>query len=224
MERQTTRVEDPFGLRGKGVLVTGATSLISVWTARLLLDAGARVAMTDRVPPEAMRQAFEAFAAEARQPELALPDVAALIGPCDIRNRSDAEATAAGRAELVSVDAMVRTAGSELGRIDVLCNIAGGQEPVAAAVLSAEVFRRTVDRILIGTWNVIHACFEHGMREHGGRILTVTADVEQGYPLMPAMGAARNGLASLHRALATEWASLGITTCVIAPGRPTRPA
>ena len=56
------------------------------------------------------------------------------------------------------------------------------------------------------------------MRDHGGRILTVTADVDQGYPLMPGMGAARNGLTSLHRAIATEWAPNGITCCVIAPG------
>jgi NAD(P)-dependent dehydrogenase (short-subunit alcohol dehydrogenase family) len=56
------------------------------------------------------------------------------------------------------------------------------------------------------------------MRDRGGRILTITADVGQGYPMMPAMGAARNALASLHQALSVEWAPLGITCCVIAPG------
>jgi NAD(P)-dependent dehydrogenase (short-subunit alcohol dehydrogenase family) len=56
------------------------------------------------------------------------------------------------------------------------------------------------------------------MRDRGGRILTVTADVAQGYPGMPAMGAARTGLEALHKALSVEWAELGITCCVIAPG------
>lgn len=35
---------------------------------------------------------------------------------------------------------------------------------------------------------------------------------------MPGMGAVRSGLASLHKALAVEWARYGVTTCAIAPG------
>ncbi len=213
-----TTQQDLLGLSDEGVLITGATSLISVWTARMMLDAGARVVMTDRLAPDAMRAAFEAYAARFGEPGLALADGVELVGPVDIRNATPEDAKQAGKAGLLSVQEMVAAARGHLGRIDVLINIAGGQEPVPAAALTADVFRRTVDRILIGTWNVIHQCFEQGMRDHGGRILTVTADVDQGYPMMPAMGAARNGLTSLHRAIATEWAEHGVTCCVIAPG------
>lgn len=207
---------DLFDLRDRAVLITGATSLISVWTARMLLDVGARVAMTDRLDEPRIRQAFASLAEEGGDPALDLSEQVTLIGSVDIRNRLDADLPAG--TDLVSVQGMVRRAVGELGRIDVLMNIAGGQEPVPAAVLTTEVFRRTLDRILLGTWNVIHEVFEQSMRMHGGRILTITADADQGFPGMPAMGAARNGLSSLHRALSVEWAPLGITCCVIAPG------
>ena len=211
-------VDDLFGLGGKGVLITGATSLISVWTARLLLQVGARVFMTDRITDDAIRTAFRALADDGDDPGLDIADRVQLCGSVDLRNRTPAEARAKKGKELVSVSEMVGAAVEHLGAIDVLVNMAGGQEPVPASALSTEVLRRTLDRILVGTWNVIHEVFGQSMRDSGGRILTVTADCEQGYPSMPAMGAARNGLSSLHKALSVEWAPLGITCCVIAPG------
>ncbi len=214
-----TDLDDLFGLKGKGVLVTGASSLISVWTARLLLSVGAEVVMTDRLAAGAVEAAFKSLAEERGDPGLDLGGRVELCGSVDLRNRKSADIPPPKAGKLVCVEQMVSDAKSRLGgSVDVLINIAGGQEPVPAAALSTEVFRRTVDRILIGTWNVIHECFEQSMRDNGGRILTVTADADQGYPGMPAMGAARNGLSSLHRALSVEWAPLGITCCVIAPG------
>ncbi len=214
---EASDTSDLFGLKGKGVLITGASSLISVWTARLLLEVGARVVMTDRLDEDAIRAALGAMAAEQQDAALDLGGRVSLIGSVDVRNRTPAEAQT-NKAGARSVAEMVSGAVEQLGRVDVLVNIAGGQEPVPAAALSSEVFRKTVDRILIGTWNVIHEVFEQSMRARGGRILTVTADADQGYPGMPAMGAARNGLSSLHRALSVEWAPLGVTCCVIAPG------
>lgn len=220
MEETTTNEgqADLFGLAGRGVLITGAGSLISVWTARLLMQCGARVVMTDRLDDEGIRAAFRKLAEDRDDPGHDVSEQVKLIGSVDIRNRTPAEAGRSKRKDLVSVSEMVRRAVEHLGTIDVLINIAGGQEPVPAAMLTSDVFRKTVDRILVGTWNVIHECFLQSMRDHGGRILTVTADTAQGFPLMPAMGAARNGLASLHQALSVEWAPMGITCCVIAPG------
>ncbi len=205
---------DLFGLRGKGVLITGASSLISVWTARLLLEVGARVAVTDRLDDDAIRAAIRAHAEG--EPGLDVSDDVIVLGRVDLRNRKPEEASAKG--DRVAVSTMVGLASDQLGGIDVLINVAGGQEPVPAAALSTELFRRTLDRILLGTWNVIHETFEQGMNRRGGRILTITADVDQGYPMMPGMGAARSALSSMHRALAVEWAPMGITCCVIAPG------
>lgn len=205
---------DLFGLRGKGVLITGASSLISVWTARLLLEVGARVAMTDRLDDDTIRDAIRGHAEE--EPSLDVSDEVIVLGRVDLRNRKPEEADAKG--DRVAVSTMVGLAADQLGGIDVLINVAGGQEPVPAAALSTDLFRRTLDRILLGTWNVIHETFEQGMNQRGGRILTITADVDQGYPMMPGMGAARSALSSMHRALAVEWAPMGITCCVIAPG------
>ncbi len=220
MSTTTTEMthEDLFGLTGKSVLITGASSLISVWTARLLLQVGARVNLTDRLAPDAVRGAIAALAAEAGDEGLDIGGQVTVVGPVDLRNRTAADVAERKGGELVSVHEMVGGIVEEAGGIDVLINIAGGQEPVPAAALSTELLGRTVDRILLGTWNVIHEVFEQAMRDRGGRILTVTADVDQGYPMMPGMGAARAALTSLHKALAVEWAPMGITCCVIAPG------
>ena len=207
---------DLFGLEGKGVLITGATSLISVWIARMMLQVGARVVMTDRFAAGEVGERLRALAADQGDARLDVASSVHLVGSVDLRNRKPGEIK--GRPELVSVAEMVGLAKQHLGSIDVLINIAGGQEPVPAAALSTDMFRRTVDRILLGTWNVIHETFEQSMRSGGGRILTVTADVDQGYPMMPGMGAARSALSSLHRALSVEWAPMDITCCVIAPG------
>ena len=207
---------DLFGLDGKGVLITGASSLISVWTARLLREVGARVIMTDRLYEDAIRASMARYARDLDDPGLDVADGVTLLGRVDLRNRKPADAQHKG--DLMSVAEMVSAARDELGEIDVLINVAGGQEPIPAAALSTELFRRTLDRILLGTWNVIHETFEQAMGRAGGRILTITADVDQGYPMMPGMGAARAALSSMHRALAVEWAPLGITCCVIAPG------
>ncbi len=210
-------VEDLFGLKGKGVLVTGASSLISVWIGRLLQRVGANVVLTDRLDEVAIRETFRALADEAGDEGLVLGGGVRLIGRTDLRNRAPEDVQQSGK-PLRSVREMVADAADRLGGIDVLVNVAGGQEPLPAAALSTEAFRRTTDRILLGTWNVIHEVFEQSMRDRGGRILTITADVDQGYPMMPGMGAARAALSSLHRALAVEWAPMGITCCVIAPG------
>jgi citronellol/citronellal dehydrogenase len=207
---------DLFGLGGKGVLITGATSLISVWIARMMTQVGANVVMTDRYAAGKIGDRIRALAVDQADAGLDVTGSVHLVGSVDLRNRKPGEIE--DRPELVSVSEMVGLARQHLGTVDVLVNIAGGQEPVPAAALSTEMFRRTVDRILLGTWNVIHETFEQSMRSNGGRILTVTADVDQGYPMMPGMGAARAALSSLHRALSVEWVSMGITCCVIAPG------
>lgn len=209
---------DLFGLEGKSVLLTGASSLISVWTARLLLQVGARVAMTDRIGDEAIRSAIQMLSRTEEDEALDVSDRVHILGSVDIRNRDEADVRARNKPHLRSVNAMVKEAVGHFGTIDVLINVAGGQEPVPAIALSTKILSRTVDRILLGTWNVIHEVFQQSMQKNGGRILTVTADVGQGYPMMPAMGAARNALSSLHQALSVEWAPFDVTCCVVAPG------
>lgn len=207
-----------FGLEGRHVLVTGGSSVISAWIARISLLAGARVTLTDRTSADALRAAHAAHAAAAGDPGLAVADRCGLVGGVDVRNRTPEDAASSAGGSLLSVREMVQQSMALNGPVAVLVNVAGGQEPVPAAALDTAVFRRTLDRILLGTWNVIHEVFLQCMREHGGRVLSITADIEQGFPTMPGMGAARAGLESLHKAIAVEWAAAGVTSCVVAPG------
>jgi NAD(P)-dependent dehydrogenase (short-subunit alcohol dehydrogenase family) len=56
------------------------------------------------------------------------------------------------------------------------------------------------------------------MRDHGGVIVNIIADMWRGFPGMAHTGAARAGVDNLTKTLAVEWAPNGIRVNAIAPG------
>lgn len=210
-------IKSLFGLENKVVLITGASSIISVWIARMMNELGAILYMTDRFDLPTIQKNIESLAEHYAEPNLNIIDKVTFIPNVDQRNRTK-ESIKSEKKEIQSVAEMVKQVIEKEGKIDVLINIAGGQETVPADYLTDDIFQKTIDRILIGTWNVIYESFTQSMKQHGGRILTVLADVDQGYPMMPGMGAARNGLMSLHRSCSVEWARYKVTLATISPG------
>ena len=138
-----------------------------------------------------------------------------------------AEITAAGgRAEAVilnireedEVDRVVAELVQRHGRLDHLVNNAGGQFASPAAVIKPKGWRAVVDTNLNGTWFVTQACFKHSFAKRGGAVVSIVADMWNGFPGMAHTGAARAAVVNLTMTLAVEWAAAGVRVNAVAPG------
>ena len=118
----------------------------------------------------------------------------------------------------VSVDTTIAAIAAEFGRIDLLVNNAGGQFAAPAALIKPKGWKAVIETNLNGTWFVTQAVFQHGMRKHGGSIVSIVADMWNGFPGMAHTGAARAAVVNLTQTLAIEWAAAGVRLNCVAPG------
>ncbi len=117
------------------------------------------------------------------------------------------------------VDQAVAKAVAEFGRIDILINGAAGNFLCPAEGLSSNAFGTVLDIDTKGTWNVSRAVYHAWMKEHGGRILNISATLHYGgTPLQLHVAAAKAGVDALTKNLAVEWGPKGIRVNAIAPG------
>lgn len=179
----------------KAVLVTGAGSGIGRASAVRLAEEGASLFLTD-----VNIEGLEETARHTRQ-------IGAKTGTmrCDV---SDESATKA------SVDACVR----ELGRIDVLCNIAGMQ----LWAKSHEVTRADWDRVLAvnltGTFLMCRDAIPHLLETQGAIVNMASTAGLAGLPWSPHYCASKGGVLALTRALAVEYGRQGLRVNAICPG------
>jgi citronellol/citronellal dehydrogenase len=117
-----------------------------------------------------------------------------------------------------AVDAAVAQIVAERGRLDGVVNNAGGQFVAPAEKISPNGWRTVVDLILNGTFLVSRAAYTHWMKDHGGSIVQMLADIWTGYPGMAHMAAARAGLENLACSLSIEWARSDVRVNCVAPG------
>ena len=117
------------------------------------------------------------------------------------------------------IDAMVRTALDEYGRVDVLVNNAGIVRDQLALRMSAADWDAVVATNLTAAFNCARAVLRPMIRQRGGRIINVGSVVgRMGNPGQANYAASKAGLEGFSRALAREVASRGITVNVVAPG------
>lgn len=180
---------------GQVALVTGGGTGIGRCTAHELAALGATVVVCGRRPEPLDATVAEITAAGGR----------AAAVPLDIRQTEDVTA---------ALQQVVR----DHGRLDILVNNAGGQFPAAAQDLSPNGWRSVVDLNLNGTFLVSRAAFHAWMGDHGGVIVSVVADMWNGFPGMAHTGASRAGVVNLTCTLAVEWAPYGIRVNAVAPG------
>ena len=121
--------------------------------------------------------------------------------------------------EPASVAALFDRVWGEHGRLDMLINSAGGQFPSPAIDISPNGWRAVVNTNLNGTWFMMQAA-ARAWRDAGakGSIVNIVVATTHGLHGVAHSVAARAGVVGLSRAVAVEWAPLGVRVNCIAPG------
>ena len=185
----------PGLLAGQVIVVTGGGSGIGRCTAHELAALGAHVVLVGR--KEGKLQTVAA--------EIAQDGGSASWQACDIRDEA-------------CVQAMVKQVVTEYGAIAALVNNAGGQYITPLAQISAKGWEAVLNTNLTGGFLVARECFAHSMRQHGGAIVNIVADMWGSMPGMGHSGAARAGMLSFTETAAFEWAASGVRVNAVAPG------
>jgi citronellol/citronellal dehydrogenase len=180
---------------GQTVVITGGGSGIGRCTAHELAALGAEVAIVGRSVDK-----LNAVQAEIRD-----DGGRASVHSADIRD----EAAVSG-----VIDAILH----EHGRIDGLFNNAGGQYRATLETITTKGFEAVVRNNLTGGFIVMREVYTKWMKEHGGAIVNMIADIWHGWPHFAHSAAARGGMLTLSESAATEWAAAGVRINTIAPG------
>jgi 2-deoxy-D-gluconate 3-dehydrogenase len=184
-----------FDLSGRVALVTGGNRGLGRAIAVGLAQAGADVAVACR-----SGQADETLAAVAAAGRRGL-------------------AIAADLSEPAAAAPLVERAAAELGRLDILVNNAGIIRRAAALETSLEDWQAVLDVNLSSVWTCAQAAGRLMAPQGGGKIITIASLLSfQGGIRVPAYAAAKHAVVGLTKALANEWAPLGINVNAIAPG------
>lgn len=177
---------------GKRVWIIGASSGIGAATARLLLDKGARVALSAR-----RAAALEAIAAD--RP-------GAMVLPLDM---TDAAAVMAARDTLLA----------QWQGIDLVLTVGGAYQPMRADSFDLAAARRLVDVNLGGVLNCVGAVLPVLLAQRGGGIGIVGSVAGYGgLPKALAYGATKAALINLAESLYLDLRPRGIDVHLINPG------
>lgn len=174
-------------LRGKRVLLTGASSGIGAAAAEQFAKAGASVILV------------------ARRQEL-LDEVAARI----TESGGEARAIACDLADLEAIDALAET----VGAVDILINNAGRsiRRPLAESLDRWHDVERTMTLNYYAPLRLVRA-FAPGMIERGdGHIINVATwgVMNEAAPLFAVYNASKAALSTVSRVIETEWAPKGV--------------
>jgi citronellol/citronellal dehydrogenase len=183
-------------LAGQVALVSGGAGGIGRAVAWLLARLGAHVVVAGR-NPEKLAALSEAMIARG---------LSASQRAVDIR-------------EPEQVAGLFDHVRSERGRLDLLVNSAGGQFPQAAIDFSEKGWNAVINTNLNGTWRMMQAAARHWRdAKTPGSIVNVVVVTTHGLYGVAHTIAARSGVIGLTRAVAVEWAPLGIRVNCVAPG------
>jgi citronellol/citronellal dehydrogenase len=185
----------PGLFQGQTVVVTGGGSGLGRCTAHELAALGAHVAITGRKLDKLHKVKEE---------------IEASGGSCEVHAFDIRE-------EQPVKDAIAAIVAKN-GRVHGLFNNAGGQFPAAIEQISQRGFDAVVRNNLTGGFLVAREAFNQSMKDHGGSIVFMAADMRNGMPTMGHSGAARAGTVNLAMTMAFEWGRLGVRVNAVSPG------
>ncbi len=180
---------------GKVALVTGAASGIGQATAIRLASEGADVACIDL--------STDALGETAAKVEAFGGKVA--LFACDISDES-------------SVDATVRDVAERLGKLDVLCNIAGILRADHTHELTLSDWSKIIAVNLTGTFLMCRAAIPHLLRTRGNIVNMSSTAALGSHPWMAAYAASKGGILSMTRSLSVEYVKQGLRVNALCPG------
>ena len=176
-------------------LVTGAGRGIGLATARRFLAEGWRVALLD----------IDAGLLEAAMADLAAPGTTLAL-PCDV-------------ADVASVQAAVRRAAAQFGRLDALVNNAGTAVFKPMLETTPEEWARVMAVNLTGPFVATNAAAPLMAEGGGGAVVNITSiSGLRASTLRVAYGTSKAALAHLTKQLAVELAQFKIRVNSVAPG------
>jgi NAD(P)-dependent dehydrogenase (short-subunit alcohol dehydrogenase family) len=182
-----------FSLAGRKAFVTGASRGIGRAIAEGLARAGADVAIAARNTDDLQHCAATIHGLGRR----AYPVQMDVTSVADCRR---------GVSEAVG----------KLGGLDILINNAGVEHVCASLDIEEELWDRILDTNLKGAFFVAQAA---AREMAGGAILNLCSlTSERGIPTAVPYGSSKTGLVGMTRALAVEWAPLGIRVNALEPG------
>jgi 3-oxoacyl-[acyl-carrier protein] reductase len=181
-------------LKGRSVLVTGASKGIGKGMSRIFANAGAKVAILARHGDQAAAAAKE-------------------IG-------HGAFGVAGNVTSLASLEVAMRTVVAKNGGLDVLCANAGIFPPAKLEEMTVEQWDEVIDTNLRGTFLSVKAAVPYLKKSDQGRIVitsSITGPVT-GFPGWTHYGATKAGQLGFMRTACIELAKYGITVNAVMPG------
>ncbi len=185
-----------FRLEGKVAVVTGGSQGIGRGASLALAAAGAAVAVTN-LP--AKREDVDEVVEQ-----IVSAGGAAKAYDLDVSNSA-------------SVRPVFDAVAADLGGVDILVNNAGVRRNAPAADITEDDWDFVLGVNLKGAFFCAQAAVAH-MRE-GGRVINIASQLAvTGVPGRTPYIASKGGLVAMTRALAVEWAPLGVTVNAVGPG------
>ncbi len=185
---------NPFDLSGRVALVTGCNTGLGLGLALALARAGADIVAVNRTEPAQTRDAVTALGRQFLN--------------------LHADLASADYADLVEQALTLR------GRLDILVNNAGIIRRADAIAFSASDWDDVMNVNLKAAFFLAQAAARQFIAQGGGgKIINVASMLSfQGGIRVPSYTASKSGVLGITRALANEWAGVGINVNAIAPG------
>lgn len=183
-------------LRGKVVLITGASRGLGLQTAREFGSRGAIIGICARDEAELNRAAND----------LHLRGIQAHAFVCDITDREQ-------------VQSMIQQVNDQLGSIDILVNNAGIIKVGPISEMSIADFEQAMNVMFWGAVNTTLAVLPVMRQRRSGRIVNITSiGGKVSIPHLLPYCCAKFALVAFSEGLRTELAPAGIQVCTIVPG------
>jgi 3-oxoacyl-[acyl-carrier protein] reductase len=190
-------MEDSFGIRGRVAVVTGGSRGIG----RAAVDCFARLGAHVVVNYVSDTNAASVTAGSARA-----AGVEAITVQADI-------------SQLEEADRLVKETLDKFGRIDFLVCNAGIWEAAPVEEMTEDLWDRTIDLNLKGTWTICRGAVRHMKQQSFGRIVIVSSTAGQrGEAGVSNYAASKGGQIAFTKSLAAELAEFGINVNAVAPG------